>query len=287
MSKYRLCYIQYDSYKDVDLSKLYCLKGFDLTDIKTIDAFTMKFNNESELLDYLKRNDIISKNVKKLYITIDKKSKETGLYYNKKIFRGEILLFKEYIDLYDVSNIYKFLIGLNKDKDFYVDLCDNYIEKYRASYSKDRNSSTILSIFVALKKCVLNNYKGNYKEFIENIEDFINVEFYKINKELFLKHHEIERKKDKDGALKNYRNIHDFISFIEDRSYIFTKENKEIKSPNKEGLYLNGEEEFLSEDDLPYMIKGLSFKDKDYEDYVSQLKLDIKKLTKNIEDSDC
>ena len=221
MSKYRLSYKIYGGYKDIDLSMLDCLDDFKETDLSVIDKFTANFNNMDELISFLKRNGVITdSSVEVLYITIDKKV--DGKIINKKIYGGNNLLFKSDYNYLSVSFIYKWLVRNKYNFDAIISICDNYIEKYQNAYNRIDASSHILSLFSSLKRLasgiknnILEDTPSVYLEYQKCIDDFFSLEFFKIDKEILHKEGKIVKRQTIGGkALKQYRNIHDFIILL-------------------------------------------------------------------------
>ena len=269
MAKYRLSYLGYGGYKSIDLEKLECLNGRKVTDIQIIDEFTTSFENLEALLEFLKRNKIVEEDVNKLVITVDKKENDETI--NKKIYRGEYLLFKSDRDFLNMSFVYKWIINHSDYSDLIIAICDNYIEKYKNAFNRINGSSYILSLFNSLRALAYNkkeNAEGymrasELKEFDDTVRDFINLEFYKIDKDILSKTGKIERKMENDGTYKkSYRNIHDFIILLKsmeiklDRSLQedFVSKNKStisIVDNAQEHIEQDEEiEEFLTEDDI-------------------------------------
>ena len=190
MAKYRLSYLGYGGYKSVDLEKLECLNGRKVTDIQVIDEFTTSFENLESLLEFLKRNRIVDEDINKLVITVDKKENDETI--NKKIYRGEYLLFKSDRDFLNMSFVYKWIINHSDYSDLIIAICDNYIEKYKNAFNRINGSSYILSLFNSLRALAYNkkeNAEGymrasEFKEFDDTVRDFINLEFYKIDKDI-------------------------------------------------------------------------------------------------------
>lgn len=240
MAKYRLSYLDYGGYKDIDLAKLDCLSERKVTDIQVIDEFTTSFENAESLLEFLKRNKIIDEDVNKLVITVDKK--ENGETINKKIYRGENLLFNGDKDFLDMSFVYKWIIAHSDNSDLIIKICDNYIEKYKNAYNRITGSSYILSLFNSLRTLAYNKKENadrymrasELKEFDDSVRDFINLEFYKIDKDVLSKTGEIERKMENDGTYKkSYRNIHDFIILLKSMGLNLNKALKEEVSTKR------------------------------------------------------
>lgn len=240
MAKYRLSYLGYGGYKSIDLEKLECLSGRKVTDIQVIDEFTTSFENVESLLEFLKRNKIIDEDVNKLVITVDKK--ENGETINKKIYRGENLLFNGDKDFLDMSFVYKWIMNHSDNSDLIIKICDNYIEKYKNAYNRITGSSYILSLFNSLRALAYNKKENadrymrasELKEFDDSVRDFINLEFYKIDKDVLSKTGEIERKMENDGTYKkSYRNIHDFIILLKSMGLNLNKALKEEVSTKR------------------------------------------------------
>ncbi len=246
MSKYRLSYVKYGRYFNVNLQGLEFFKNKKYTDIDVIDEFTTNFNNLNELIEYLKNSELIDDDCNKLFITIDKK--ENDFVRQKKIYNGDKLLFKNDKKYLKVSYIYKWIM-FNKDNyDYMIAIANNYLEKYKNAYNRITGSSNLLALFYSIKNLarVLKNNKylnssEVFKEFESSIEDFIDVEFYKIDKDIYIKENRIEIKKDSNGVKqKNYRNIHDFVLLM-----------KEIdKSLDIKLQTYFEEEEFLTKEDF-------------------------------------
>lgn len=200
MSKYRLSYKKNNNYVSIDLNKLDFFKNKKDTDIKIIDEFTTKFNNLEELLEYLKNNKLIENNVNKLFITIDKKYNNSTLL--KKIYNGDKLLFSKDIEYLNISNIYRWIMFNKNNYEYMIKIADKYLEKYKNTYNKETKSSSIIAVFSNLKNIsrLLKENKGYiskeiFFEFESSVEDFINFEFYKIDRDIFLKENKIEIKK--------------------------------------------------------------------------------------------
>ena len=222
MSKYRLSYIKYGRYYNVNLQELEFFNNKKYTDIDVIDEFTTNFNNLNEFIEYLKNSELIDDDINKLFITIDKK--ENDYIRQKKIYNGDKLLFKNDKEYLKVSYIYKWIM-LNKDNyDYMIAIANNYLEKYKNARNRITDSSNYLALFYSLKN-LANVLKNNnslekfevLREFEKYVEEFINVEFYKIDKVLYTKEKKIEIKKDSNGIRqKNYRNIHDFVLLMKE-----------------------------------------------------------------------
>lgn len=246
MSKYRLSYVKYGRYFNVNLQGLEFFKNKKYTDIDVIDEFTTNFNNLNELIEYLKNSELIDDDCNKLFITIDKK--ENNFIRQKKIYNGDKLLFKNDKEYLKISYIYKWIM-INKDNyDYMITIANNYLEKYKNAYNRITGSSNHLALFYSLKNLARvlkanNSLESSevFKEFEECVEDFINIEFYKIDKDIYTKERRIEIKKDSNGIRqKSYRNIHDFVLLMKEI---------DISLGNNPQTYFE-EEEFLTKEDF-------------------------------------
>ena len=266
MAKYRLSYLGYGGYQSINLEKLECLAGRKVTDIQVIDEFTTSFENMESLLNFLKRNKVIDEDINKIVITVDKK--ENGETINKKIYRGENLLFKSDKNFLDMSFVYKWIMNHADEPDLIIEICNNYIEKYKNAYNRITGSSYILSLFNSLRALAYSkkeNAQGymrasELKEFDDSVRDFINLEFYKIDKDVLINTGKIERKCEDGTYRKSYRNIHDFIILLKSMGVNLGKGLANSSVSNKqttlvvEDNYPTGVqvelEEFLTEDDI-------------------------------------
>lgn len=282
MAKYRLSYLSYGGYKALDLEKLECLKGRKVTDIQVIDEFTTSFLNMKTLLEFLKRNKIINEDINKLVITVDKK--QDGETINKKIYRGENLLFSSDKNFLNTSFIYKWIMSNSNDFDTIIKICDNYIEKYKNAYNRITGSSYILGVFNSLRILALNKKENKdyispseLKDFNDTIKDFINIEFYKIDKDVLNNTGKIERKCEDNGTYKkSYRNIHDFVILLKSlgidlNKTITTKpmiETLKIRD-NKVEEEQEEFEEFLTNEDINRVNDSIlrNYKYEEYEGY--------------------
>jgi len=252
MSKYNLCYKRYGKTIPIELNKLECLKDKKTTDIKIIDIFTMQFKDKESLLNYLKEQKLIDKYINDVFITVDKKDKETGLKIDKKIFNGDILIFSDYNTSYNASTVINNVLNNRHNHKFIIRLCDNYLEKYQNAYDRITGSSFILSTLKTIKtlatKIEEENYEMNVVEmqaYYQCLNDFVTMEFYKIDKEHLKNTGKIKKKIDKYGRLQmSYRNIHDYITLL----LSFKKNKKQTREEIVEEKVEH--EEFLTEEDI-------------------------------------
>lgn len=251
MSKYRLSYLENGGYKDIDLSKLYCLrfKRTKVTDIRTIDELTMSFKNYEDFINFLKRNNIVDNTNINLEITIDKKIKHNGQVYNKPIYNSDKLLFGNDDELYHPSYILKIIRKHIFDSDFMYKLAKNYEEKYSNAYNRITGSSSILGIITAIKVFTIKKSNRDLDSFdfdeIDEYQDAVNnllyLELFKsdiVKKDDKIK---VKRKKDTNGDyIKNYRGLHDFVNLIKEL------EPNIVKNKNEDEV----QEEFLTMKDF-------------------------------------
>lgn len=230
MSKYkfRLSYIDIYGIKPIELSKLECLNGLNMTDIKEIDKFTTKFKDLNELLKFLKTNKLIPQNIDNLYISFDVKEdnviKQQYYAYNKRIF------FKN--DSEKLKTSYACSIIRNKIQDgcFINDLISHYMQKYPY---KNFNSLYTASRYVARYgyHSLTPSEQSLYREEINSLISFI---FYTT------------------GNIKKtyYKSTRDFICYIYGDKALKVKKTKESKNTK---LVLNEFiNDFQEEDNLTY-----------------------------------
>lgn len=292
MAKYRLSYLENGGYKDIDLSKLECLKGRVVTDIKTIDELTLNFKSCYDFMCFLKRNKIINDTNLKLEITIDKKVKNTKNVYNKPIFNSDKLLFSYDEELLKYDFILKKIREHILDGEYMYKFALNFEEKYQNAYNRITGSSFILGLITTIKvvaiklsnKEYLNDYDiENYKNAINNL--FI-IELYKY--ESIKKNGntvEITRKKDEDGNyIKNYRGAHDFVNLLkylepdiikieEEEREEFLVLNEDFRRVNEKLVYSHKFEDEIYEDGIHDCIKDFE----DRQDMFRELQRDSRK----------
>lgn len=286
MSKYRLCYEEYGILKSIDLSLIKNIKE-PITAIETIDSITTKFDTEEDLINYLKRINLVPSTTDKLYISIDKKI-NNNVVLNKKIYNGEYQVYSDNKDYLNVSFIEKWIYK-NKDKyDYIISIAKNYIEKYQNAYNRITGASYILTIFKTLEyyaKLMKDNaFTNNVKEDYENLlREFIEIEFYKYDKVKLSRERKFVIKRDKTNKkITNQRNIHDFIILItnmsKDLNDDYILESNDTLNNNIKEEYID--EEFLTLDDIRNDTKRI-IENYDEEDYSYQDGNDFyKSLTK-------
>ncbi len=289
MSKYSLSYIENDIIKLVDLSSYEELLNYDLNDIKTIDFFTTKFNNEEELLNSLKTKDLIGENVDKLYVYSEKR--EEG----KIIFDGDILLFSKDKNHFNMSYInYVFEMYKNDPKKMLL-LARLYAKKYSKS---EGMLNKVNNLFNYANSKIDGWYEAssyserNYMD--EAVKYFIKSEFFSKNsnnvyKEKYTSLRDfLIKKMYVDGKLDINRR-HSYLSYnykIEEKSNIKRKVVK-INDIDTDYDY----EEFLFEEDIKRSNNEIlkNFKSEkeepilDGNDYI--VPLTYKELKKSLEES--
>lgn len=194
MSKYkfRLSYKDNDNFIPIELNKLQCLKGFDVTKIKTIDNFTTSFDGYYSILEFLKRNKLIPKDVSELFITID--SKEDDKVIQKPYTYSDIIFIKLDRDMLKFSYVYNRIFNNIEDGEY----INNLINHYQGIY-KNKSFWFVDSISFLIKE---NGYysltpteRNEYYEELKKIVDFV---FYR-----------------KQKGKKNvyYKNVRDFVCY--------------------------------------------------------------------------
>lgn len=276
MSKYRLCYEEYGILKSIDLSLIKNLKE-PVTTIETIDSITTKFDTEKELINYLKRINLVPNTTDKLYISIDKKIND-NVVLNKKIYNGEYQLYSDKKDYLNISFIEKWIYKNKDNYDYIISIAKNYIEKYQNAYNRITGASYILTIFKTLEyyakllkdNTFTNTVKGDYENLIK---EFIEIEFYKYDKVKLSNERKIIIKRDKiNKKITNQRNIHDFIILItnmcKELNNDYISDNNDILNNIIKEEYKD--EEFLTLDDIENntkkMVKNYNEEDYSYQD---------------------
>ena len=263
MSKYRLCYEEYGILKSIDLSLIKNLKE-PVTTIETIDSITTKFDTEEDLINYLKRINLVPSTTDKLYISIDKKI-NNNVVLNKKIYNGEYQLYSDKKDYLNISFIEKWIYKNKDNYDYIISIAKNYIEKYQNAYNRITGASYILTVFKTLeyyaKLLKDNTFTNTVKEDYENLlKEFIEIEFYKYDKIKLSKERKIIIKRDKiNKKITNQRNIHDFIILItnmcKELNNDYILHNNDILNNNIKEEYTD--EEFLTLDDIESNTKKM------------------------------
>ena len=254
MSKYRLCYKLNGIIKYVDLSKLDCLKGKDTTNIKTIDNFTASFENIENLVEFLKKNNLLDESINKLFIGKDKKDKESNETYRDKIYKGEFLFFKKNSNYLDLSFLCKIIRENIRDGKFVVKMAETYYHKYNKTRIGPSHINCVLNIIINLATLINKNgydslTNGDKETFVDCIDDFIIFEFYKYNYDHF--NARFSKVYDDKGSVKNYVNIRTFAIYLMEYFKIleYKKDKKEVEI-QKSCLNYDDHEEFLTYEDF-------------------------------------
>ena len=208
--KFRLSYKDNNILIPIDLTKIEELKDIDITDIKEIDKFTTKYETLLELLEDLKNKQLVPDNTTELFITFDKKeNKKTTqqLYsFNKTIF------FKKDSEKLCTSYAYSIIRNHIEDGEFMQNIIKYYINKY-----PNKNFSIIDGVSYNLKKYGSHGLSpSEYREYVDEVEYFMEYIFYKKNKE------GIKEKK--------YRKVRDFLCYIKGETPIKIKRDTPKKT---------------------------------------------------------
>lgn len=228
MSKYkfRLSYKENDNLVPINLDKILVNNA---TDIKTIDEFTTRYEDLSDLLNNLKEKELIPNNINYLYITFD--SLENGIIKQQLYAFNKTIFYKKDINklnaLYASNLIRKHI----QDGSFMQNIIGYYKRKYI-----HKNFNTIDGVSYNMKNYGFHGLTPNeYSEYESAVEYFITFIFYK---------------KDNKGKKEpNYRNIRDFICYLYGETPIKTKKSSTItvtKDENEERIQENLEESTLT-----------------------------------------
>ena len=293
MSKYALGYKLNGVVNRVDLTRVDCLRNKDITDIRTIDCFTKSFDNKEHLLNYLKSLNIIDDIVNDVFVVKEKKDKNSSIKIFDKIYKGEVLFFKNDSDYLDLSFLCIFLVKILNNGEFIKNLAETYYKKY----NKKRNGpGYINSTLVTLMRIGDRIKNGEYdsltpsdlKAYRQCLDNFIIFEFYKYDYNYLSG--QFIRKTDKDGNYTNDINIRTFGIYV--KEYLMFKKSekyttfKNVKEEKKEEIDEDDHEEFLTQEDFDIVneqILSTYKEDKEgpYEDGVDYIKPLTKKELKS------
>lgn len=295
MTKYRLSYNLNGFNETIDLSKLDCLKNKDITDIKLIDDFTKSFKSLDELLDFLKRNKVLDKEINKLFITKEKKDKKNNNIIYEKIYEGEFLFFEKDSKYLDISYLYSIIESNMKNGTFIRELSEKLYKKYNSKQYGPNNINSVLLTLMRLGRNVeLYGYESlsnnDINEYISCIDNLIILEFFKYD----YKNYEFYKKYDNNGnAIINYNNLRSFAVYIIKKmkkdlirkNYI--KEDKILERKYKEDTeheeFLTYEDFEKSNDEILETYNPDTTEKLDYKDSSTQLpKRELKKELDNI-----
>lgn len=209
--KFRLSYKEGNKYIPINLNNIDFLSDINKTEIKAIDEFTTHFETKEDMLNYLKLHNLIPTYIDALYVTFDV-TKDNKLYeqlcaYNKTLFyKGD----KERLNDSYINNYF-----LNKFENgaFMLSIIEHYERKY-----PEKKFVTLKSLVRAIKEGGL----WSLDPYDRNVYSY---EFYNFIDFLFKteKKNPTTNKKEKKFV---YKNIRDFLCFIEGEEPIKVKGNK-------------------------------------------------------------
>lgn len=194
MSKYkfRLSYKKDDEFIPIKLENLQCLKGFDVTEIKTIDNFTTSFVSYNSILEFLKCNKLINEDVGELFITID--YKEDGKTIQKPYAYSDIIFTKLDREILKFSYVYNRIFSNIDNGEYINNLINHYQEifKNKSFWFIERTS------FIIKEDGFYSLTPSEHNEYYEKLKEFVDFVFYK---------------KQKDKKRVYYKNVRDFICY--------------------------------------------------------------------------
>ena len=282
MAKYRLSYFDGIVTKPIKLEKLDCLKGKDVTTLEVIDSFIATFNNKDELLDFLKENNILDEEVKKVFVTKELKDKEIkNRVYQERLYNGDYLFYKEDYCLLNISEIKKFIRVNAKNGRIIKIIADNYLKKYQKGPSSIRGVLETLrglSNVIAAKGISAISYSDEV-EYNKCIENFITFEFNKYDYNPYTR--DFIRKRDNNGkSIKNYSNIRKFSLLL--------LTNPELKNLFKSGIELNIKSNLEVFDNSVAKYKNSSRTDDEHEEFLTKEDFDLinKQILTSYKDTD-
>ena len=199
--------------REINVRELKCNKFYDTAKLDFIDHFTTMFKNDLEILSFLKKLHLIPNRTNKLYISYkEKKNDKLKEYdYPEKIYYKEErkILSTDYVRYKIKSNM--------QNGDFIDNFATYYYNKYKEKYPK---LASICNYICAYGRNIKYGYgtftPSENNDYSNCIDKFITLQFYKKDK--------------KDNYDINYKNIRDFICFINKEK---TRDYKKNTEPDK------------------------------------------------------
>jgi len=250
--KFRLSYKEGNKYTPINLDNIDFLSENNKTEIKTIDEFTTHFEYYEEMINYLKEHKLIPDNIDKLYVTFD--VKHDNKVYEQLYAYNNTLFFKGDKERLKYSYIYKYFRDKFENGAFMKYIVEHYEKKYVY-----KNFTTLKFLARTIKDngiWSLDPYdKTVYFEEFDNFLDF-----------LF-------KKKTKKGTEVNYKNVRDFLCFIDGEdpikvkgNEIYQKNNNKVVNP-EESLDNFIELENISKKEYLNFNERLAYNTEDFEPY--------------------
>ena len=203
--KFRLSYKAGNKYIPINLNNVVFLSDISKTEIKAIDEFTTYFETKEDMLNYLKSNNLIPNNVDTLYITFD--VKQDNKTYEQLYAYNKTLFFKGDIDRLKYSYIYKYFRNNFENGAFMENIVEHYEKKY-----VHKNFTTLKVLARAIKDGgIWSLDNDDRKVYYEEFDKFLDFLFKKTTKK---------------GTKVNYKNVRDFLCFIDGEEPIKVKGNE-------------------------------------------------------------
>lgn len=203
--KFRLSYKDGNKYIPINLNNVEFLNDISKTEIKAIDEFTTHFETKEDMLNYLKSNNLIPNNVETLYITFD--VKQDNKTYEQLYAYNKTLFFKGDIDRLKYSYIYKYFRNKFENGTFMENIVEHYEKKY-----VHKNFTTLKVLARAIKDGgIWSLDNDDRKVYYEEFDKFLDFLFKKTTKK---------------GKEVNYKNVRDFLCFIDGEEPIKVKGNE-------------------------------------------------------------
>lgn len=203
--KFRLSYKEGNKYIPINLDNIDFINENNITEIKAIDDFTTNFEYYEEMIHYLKKHNLIPDNVDKLYVTFD--VKQDNKTYEQLYAYNKTLFFKGDKERLKYSYIYKYFRDKFEDGAFMEQIIEHYEKKYI-----HKNFVTLKVLARAIKNDGIWTLESDDRSiYFEEFDKFLDFLF---------------KKKNKKGTKVNYKNVRDFLCFIDGEDPIKVKGNE-------------------------------------------------------------
>ena len=186
---YNLSYVKNNIVTPIDLSNVPELSREDIHSIRAIDKFTMLFDNEDELIGYLKTRGLVPNDptIDKLYISRTVKT-EHAISENI-IYDGDLLLFKGDLNKLNIAYVQNKLDDYKRRPGFLRVLGHMYKVKYKNAPKMYSYSSILSDYGRALTEQGLDILTiGEHGEFEKDLDLFVKKEFYVPGEENILRY---------------------------------------------------------------------------------------------------
>lgn len=276
-----------DVIKEIDISKCELTNGINVHTRKGIDTFTTSFNNESELIKYLKEQKLIPEDVDKIYLIDTTYLEELGSFINQIEYNGDIILFsrdKVNLDLDKVKEQFYSLKSNPKGLEMFTEMSLKYYGNMKLNPKNYKYATKMCGILETLKTASNFLKDGTYEDKNYRSFNLYKDSFYEFVEEEFYNHKENKKTK-KIKKTENYSNIHRFViskkyidkeyrlnrrqEFLELNKIQWENKRKEYKAL-KEKIKQNKEEEnYLNLNEIYRDLKRVleNYKEQDFEPY--------------------